>query len=781
MKLASFFLAGVLAFAATLAEAAEIGTMSIDHVNGIYQVGERAHATLEMFSVPTDSDFKVEVESTLVTPAGTKPVAFKRFAQTWRYTSPVLVAGSSSLSVRVYFTRISTSVRNLVFQKIVHMTVQGPGPVDPEEPEEPEEPLPVVIETDEPSPGSIVFSGIDPTAFNSVESRLAFSVSGATANPESTLVRWNGVILRNSDLLVGASLFQINFAPISGVNTVSVTAADSNGKILHSTITFVAGDRLLSVFNAARYNTYRLEVVDFPGISMDGTPDSFKDISRFNNVPASAVRIYDTSRKYEQYILSGAEGSTSLISYGGINAAPKNLKFELGSLGWSGSGSIIDLIEHKNDIWNQPSIFAKRGKGRAGTRLIRKTVDPSSCSSIKCDLLIYPNTNDFGRVGHRFSTTANRLTIKYRISSPEIELGSNLEQYNDVVLIGVRDSLNNVQLHSDSLIQLGTETFSENGHTDWRTKTFDIQTSGEVEVFFNVANVRDGVAPTLLVVSEITEDSEKLESTNLSSVDGVHIQGLSVGPSPYNDANALAVNTVIRGIETSSVDSVKLLLYSKQRFEIAPAGIPSDLGLPFGAGGAKQVGLNFNLPSGVASDAIYNRSSLALSIRMSSGFEIIHPLGVFDNFSSLSSIPSRSGSDRNLLVGGDDWITKELSGAFSAAVAYHNLKFDDISRSHGGVFLGHVESNMSGSDVDVRGWYLPTSGNTGAQIDSATRIIQILNDPSVGPLIGKILASDADYPSSPFWQEVIADPDAKDKVMPFPNRDHRFTIRFDRK
>ncbi|MBL8745074.1 MAG: hypothetical protein JNK58_01820, partial [Phycisphaerae bacterium] len=450
-----------------------------------------------------------------------------------------------------------------------------------------------------------------------------------------------------------------------------------------------------------------------------------RGLVRFDHLPDRTVLIHaflaGVGEAVTGVVIGSDDAGVQLVLRGIGEPSPiPNNDFSLGLLGWEVGESPVALVPHEELI---------QGQVDNDLRLMTDFEGPVSVSR-----------TFVSKPGVR---TAR---VRYRFITSEIPGGYCGSIYNDYYSVSIRALAGAATSDSASMNSLGCAAFDAQGKTAWKELTLPVAEQGDVvQVDVSVANVGDGAFDSSVVLDFVAEQTLNIETVSLRDIDNEPLQFLSASPHPYLGGLTPVHGSIrIIGAEDDALADLTLELLEGSQVVatglLAP-GAMATLLAPFGSDGAVEMtspARLFEVPASQFPLVCRPESSLQLRIRATSagGESVTRELGTKPML-VLYDGNNRYG-ERDSAEGGDGWTRPSLLCMLSHFLS-SGLLYNDMSNMHGGRFHPH-SSHADGTHVDA--WF---SGYNERDAMTAAKLISLLNDPTFGGRIRRVLVT---YPAS---------------------------------
>jgi len=594
--------------------------------------------------------------------------------------------------------------------------VNCPGGIGPPSP----------LDDSEDSPGIIELGGVQLNSVNARTGTARFVLAGAEyeTDKDTISVFVNSTTIASESLTVSPHEISFPYSFADGRNDLMLLASDSAGRALQfeGVVWAGSGSPKITVldedgkpFSGADISAV---LVDNPNVRME-IKSGTSPVS-LNNMP-SRTFIFTAHASGGRIATATAIGNSPAVSlrFRAFNtpSTVQNDDFSLGLQGWDVGTAPVKIQTHselgaQSTAPDQDLVLTTRGEG---AQTISRTI-------------------------HTHDNMAG-VSLRYRFVTSEVPGGYFGTKFNDSFSVIIRSKNSGMVIYdSNSMNGLGLGAFSPGGVTAWRTLDLPLSVADDVQIEISVNNTGDGALDSSVIVDRIDAMQIAITHLELNDIDGTPLQQLSCDPHPYFNRNTRIHGkiTVMGPPDDALADlAIDVLQGGKvvATGHLADGNAKAQLLAPFGPEWKVEVStsqLLFEILSDEfgAGKPIQKAKDGTVSLRVraksmkgyeASPIEYPRPLPILVRYAKSNRNPDR---DEN--VGGDDWITPNALVVLEAL--QDKISVGDISNMNGGTFSPH-QLHQNGVDVDAK------FEGYGANNATATKLLEILNDPTYGKKI----------------------------------------------
>lgn len=627
------------------------------------------------------------------------------------------------------------------------------------------------------SPAIAVTADGDALDLHPLTSPIRVGLQGAKFGSDLTdaTVTVNDQPFLGTEIKFDGGLLSVSAALKDGLNSITVDALDSQGRQIEGHFKLWGGS-----------NTLTVNVVDEAGKPVNGAEvtckiaddknvfikkTSVNGVATFENLPSATVAISaDAPGGLHGFIASSGNQVSETITLVKFQSASTvdNNSIKLGVQGWNVGSAPVTVAQHLETLASP-----RRGQPEAETEadqdLILTTLG-QGLQFITRTFTVKPGTKS--------------VSVRYRFQTSEFPGGYFGSRFNDYFNISIRALTGGGSTSSNddgnNMNAMGRGAFTAAGYTAWRTATLPITSPSDVvQVQVAVANVADGAYDSSVIVDKIEEEPFTIKRAELLDIDGSALKLISGDTHTYFEGFTRIHGTIrLEGEKDDSLKSLNLQFLEgdtvKTTAKIASTGGDLLKG-KFGKEGFKEIATSTLLfkifPKDTIALASEENKTYTMRIKATStkGHSAEFDAGTVEllvRFRGQNRYPAPAENQRDQDLGGDDWALPTIR---SFANDMTGLTYGDFSNMNGGRFNPHQE-HQGGTDIDA--WFEGYNSLDGTVAD---RIIDILNTPTLGSRIQRVLVRFSRRPNDPFWAgirgRVLNNGRSADRMI-FPHADH---------
>lgn len=372
---------------------------------------------------------------------------------------------------------------------------------------------------------AVTLTGVDPNAFNALNSALVFHLSvGSFANGATdTSVTINKSTVNSANIAVAGNTITVTGALHDGKNDIAFAAHDDQGRSVYLTQTVWAGQGSLNVklLNSDKTAFLKQSAITFAladDQAVVAKASTATGTAQFTNLPDRTFIVKATA---DNNVLGTGGGvlsdGTIAITMTGLNtpSSVDNNDFSKGLDGWDTSKGKASIVAHTEDVGPKNTLF----KALAAPQPVARDTMTSIFSQQKTqglqtfaaaadnDLLLSTSGEGQQNVSRTFTTDKGTSAVKmrYRFVTTEVPGGYFGTKYNDYFKVSLRTQKGDKE-EANSMNAMGLASFDSAGSTTWRNVKIPTDPKGDtLQADLAVANVADGLLDSYVVVDSIEQ------------------------------------------------------------------------------------------------------------------------------------------------------------------------------------------------------------------------------------------------------------------------------------